>query len=138
MPSKLTQGQKALLRFSLHNSGPEAVNVLVWATPLEPRPWMGPYVKVTHNGQALRYRGATVKRGDPEAAAYLQLDAGQTRLAEVDLALAFDLSQAGRYHLTPQLVIHDLAPIAEAPPRPRERHVRVPLDCNSLDFDLQR
>jgi len=138
MPSKLTLGQKALLKFSLHNSGPQAVNVLVWATPLEPRPWMGPYVRLTHNGLALRYRGATVKRGDPDAAAYLQLDVGQTRVAEVDLALAFDLSQPGLYHLTPQLVIQDLAPISEAPPQPRERHVPVPLACNSLDFELQR
>jgi peptidyl-Lys metalloendopeptidase len=136
LPDKPRPGQPLLLKFSLRNDGPHALSVLVWATPLEPRAWMGAYVSVTRNGVPLTYGGASVKRGDPDAGAYLRLAPGETRQGEVDMALAFDLSQPGRYDVAPHIVLHDVVNDGEQVPRSRAQHIRMPLRCNPLSFKL--
>jgi hypothetical protein len=136
MPAQVASAQPVPLSFSLHNASAHAVKVLVWATPLEQRAWLAPFVTVTYQGTALRYRGAMVKRGEPDAAAYVLLSPGQGRQAEVNLAQAFDLSRPGRYQVRPRIVLHDVMVGDAAPPRSRDLHRPQTLACQTLDFEV--
>jgi peptidyl-Lys metalloendopeptidase len=124
------------LRFAITNTGPHALRVLDWNTPFEPG-WFHPFVELTRDGQPLAYRGASMKRGDPAAADYLTLAAHRTRRARADLALAFDLSQPGRYRALPRFVLHDVAPRGAPVPRARDAMQAHPLLCNSVEFELK-
>ncbi|HEY9238472.1 MAG TPA: hypothetical protein VIP10_06525, partial [Burkholderiaceae bacterium] len=119
------------LRITLTNRRPAAVQVLNWATPFEG--WFGPYVHVMRDGVPQRYTGPMVKRGDPTADEYLAIAAGRSRRASVDLAQPFDLSQPGRYRVTPRITLFDVASTA---PRPRDAHVPLPLDCPALEIEV--
>lgn len=122
-----------LLRLTLRNSGPAAVRVLEWGTPFEAG-WMAPWAQLHWQGQAVPYRGAQVKRGDPSADEYLGIAAGKKRQATVDLAEAFDLNRPGHYKLQPQIVLHDVFAQTRATARPRAQHQPLVLPCPALHF----
>jgi len=138
MPARVAAGQPALLQFSLHNAGAEALQVLTWATPLEGT-WFAPFVQVKRGHDELRYRGPQLKRGDPPAEQYVRVDAGATQQGRIDLALVFDLRQPGQYVVTPNIALHDVfAAGTDTVPRPRSRHRRVELDCPPVSFTVER
>lgn len=136
-PAAFAAGQPVRLRFLLHNGGTQAVQVLAWGTPLEP-PGFARWAELRRDGQLLAYRGATVKRGEPEAADYRRLAAGQTLEAAFELAPAWDTAPSGRYELRPRLVLHDVAPAGAALPRPRAAHQGRELPCAPLVFEVRR
>ena len=135
-PASGRAGAPFELRFSFTNTGPQALHLLDWNTPFEPG-WFNPFVGVTRDGQPLAYRGASVKRGDPAADDYLTLAAHRTRRARADLALAFDLSQPGRYRVEPRLVLHDAARAGTRVPRARDALQPQALPCNAVEFVLK-
>lgn len=131
-------GQPVWMRFTLTNTGAAPLQVLSWNTPFEGA-WFAPFVTVRREGgPALPYRGPMHKRGDPTAADYLRLEAGQSLNAELDLALPFDLSAPGRYRVQPRIQLIDLvAPSAGASaPRPRAQHQGAELACPAVGFTL--
>ena len=142
-PARVPAGQPLRLQFSVVNLGPQAVDLLVWGTPFD-ADWFAPYVDVLSVDAArgdtrLRYRGASMKRGEPAADEYLHFDAGQARTVSVDLARAFDLGTPGRYRVQPRIVLHDLVVGGEAAlPRPRERHAGMVLPCQPVDIEITR
>ena len=94
-PSSLPDGEVVRLAFSLTNHSAERLYVLKWYTPLEGI--FGEIFRVERDGQAIPYEGPLVMRGDPLPGNYVLLDPGATVSAEVDLATAYDLTQAGDY-----------------------------------------
>lgn len=131
-------GQPVPVRFTLTNTGAAPLLVLRWNTPFE-RTWFAPFVVVTREGgRALAYQGPMLKRGDPAAGDYLRLEPGQSDNAELDLALAFDLSRPGRYRVQPRIRLIDLvAPAAGASaPRARAQHQGAELACAAIGLTL--
>lgn len=126
-------GAPAMLVVELRNGGKAAVAVLNWGTPFE-EAWLQPFVDVSRDGTPLAYGGAKVKRGDPERDEYFTLAASQRRSARIDLAEVFDLRATGRYVVTPQLVLHDVAPADARLPRTRAAHAGMPLHCAPVEF----
>jgi hypothetical protein len=134
-PATGRPGEPLMLHFAFTNRGPRALRLLTWNTPLEPG-WFAPFVSVTRDGEPLEYRGAMMKRGAPAPDDYLEIGAHRTRRAEIDLALAFDLSRPGRYRVEPRLVLHDLAAVDKRRARATDARAPQPLACNAVDFML--
>ena len=133
-PAAVGVGQPVRLRVTFSNPGPAPVVLLNWGTPFE-QAWFAPYLRVWHNGTELGYRGANLKRGDPDRDEYLRIAAGRQRTALADLGLAFDVSRSGRYRVEPQITVHDLLVAGtDRLPRPRERHAAQVLPCAAVEF----
>jgi len=137
LPAQAVAGQAVPLRLSITNTGPVGAHLLVWGTPFEDA-WFAPFVTVLRDGAEVAYRGAALKRGDPERSEYLYLAPGRSRSAALDLAEAFDLRQPGRYRVESRLVLHDVLPTGPArPPRPRAQHDAQALTCAAVTFELR-
>jgi peptidyl-Lys metalloendopeptidase len=95
VPSSLPDGKAVRLTFTLTNHSAERLYVLTWYTPLEGI--FGEIFRVGRDGQAIPYEGPLVMRGDPLPENYVLLDPGASVSAELDLATAYDFSQAGDY-----------------------------------------
>lgn len=133
--STAPSGGPVLVRFVLRNKGRRAVSVLDWQTPLEGL--LGDLFSIAPagGGPALRYEGPLVKRGEPQPDEYRPIPAGSELSEEVDLSAAYDLTLAGRYTVTLRGPIRDVTDPASAP-RPRDRHVAVPVSCNTLEVEI--
>jgi hypothetical protein len=135
-PAQVVAGQPVVLRFTLTNPGPVALQMLRWNTPFEGA-WLAPFVNVTRDGRPLDYHGPMVKRAEPKADQYLRIEPRASASAEVDLAEPFDLSAPGRYRVQPRLMIVDLfADSAADPPRPRQAHQGTTLACNAVEIRI--
>jgi hypothetical protein len=118
------------IRFELTNGSGSSLRVLKWNTPLEG--WKGTVFRVTRNGEEVPYQGPMLKRGDPQADAYVEIPAGGKADATVDLAEVYDLSRPGTYKVE---VDGDLIDVTAGEiPRPRDLHQALPLDCKAVTF----
>lgn len=134
-PARVNADQPVMLAFTVTNRSATPMRLLEWNTPFEG--WFAPYVEVVRDGAAVTYRGPAMKRGDPSADEYVTLAAGGSRRAEVDLALAFDLSVPGRYLVTPHVTLFDqFAGSATETARPRDAHVSAALPCKPVRIDV--
>jgi hypothetical protein len=79
----------------LINHEPHSLYVLEWYTPLEGI--AGEIFWVERDGKPLPYQGILAMRGDPEAENYRLLPPGGAVTATVDLAPAYDFTEAGVY-----------------------------------------
>ena len=134
-PAEVAVGQPVMLRFTLSNTGARPLQLLHWNTPFEG--WFGAYVQVWRDGVELPYQGPMVKRADPTHEQYLRLGPGQSRSAEVDLALPFELHAPGLYRVQPRLQLADVIEGDGKPPRPRARHAGRPLACNAVQVRVR-
>ena len=128
-------GGPVLLRFRLRNHGRQPVAVLDWHTPLEGLLADIFTIRPASGGAALRYTGPLVKRGDPEADEYVEIPPGGEASAEVDLALAYDLSRPERYTVAFSGPLRDVTSPASVP-RPRGRHVPLPVKCPQIEIEV--
>jgi hypothetical protein len=94
-PPFLANGEAVPVTFTLTNHSPERLYVLTWYTPLEGI--FGEIFCIERDGQSIPYEGPLVMRGDPLPENYVLLDPGASVSADVDLATAYDFSQAGVY-----------------------------------------
>jgi hypothetical protein len=94
-PATLPSGERVSLGFTLTNETDARLYVLKWYTPLEGI--AGEILRVERDGEALPYLGILAYRAAPPPDAYILLNAGDSVSAEVDLATAYDLSEAGEY-----------------------------------------
>ena len=135
-PAQVVAGQPVVLRFTLSNPGPVALQMLRWNTPFEGA-WLAPFVIVERAGRPLAYQGPMVKRAEPKADQYLRIEPGASVSAEVDLTQPFDISAPGLYRVRPRLALVDLfdARKGEAP-RLRQEHAGVTLACNAVDVHI--
>jgi len=105
-PAHAAAGGPVLLRFTVTNTGPAALQVLRWNTPFEAG-WFAPFVSVTRDGQALPWQGPVLKRGDPSAEDYVRLESGAEskvldlpggrRMVDTDYRVIRNLETAGLY-----------------------------------------
>ena len=134
-PSSLPNGEAVPVTFTLTNHSPGRLYILTWYSPLEGI--FGEIFRVARDGQAIAYEGPLVMRGDPLPEDYVLLEPGASVSAEVDLAEAYDFSQAGEYtiqFLSPRISqvaktdsefaasVDDLGP--------------VEIPCNSLSLEI--
>jgi len=94
-PSSLPDGEAVPVTFTLTNHSPGRLYVLTWYMPLEGI--FGEIFRVECDGQPIPYEGPLVLRGAPLPEDYVLLDPGASVSADVDLATAYDFSQAGEY-----------------------------------------
>lgn len=83
------------VRYSLTNTGSSPVLVLRWQTALQ-----GVHedlFSVTRGGAEAGYVGRHYKRGLPQPEDYIELGAGETKSAIVDLTTYYDMRTAGQY-----------------------------------------
>jgi hypothetical protein len=135
-PPRVAAGHAVVLRFTLTNPGPAALQVLKWNTPFEGW-WLAPFVEVRRDGRPVPYRGPMVRRAEPRPESYLRLEAHGSASAEIELAPAFEVSVPGRYRVQPKLHIVDLH-VAHAGPveRPRAEHQGVDVACPAVQFEV--
>jgi len=103
-PAALTTGETMPLRFTLTNNADTKLYVLKWYTPLEGI--AGKIFRVERNDQVVPYGGILATRAAPSPDNYVLLEPGASASADVDLATAYDFSQAGTYtieFLSPQI-----------------------------------
>jgi len=132
-PAQVVTGQPVVLRFTLTNPGPVALQMLRWNTPFEGA-WLAPFVTVERAGRPLAYQGPMVKRAEPKADQYLRIEPGTSVSAEVDLAEPFDLSAPGVYRVRPRLALVDLFDDHKGEvPRLRQAHTGVTVACNAVE-----
>lgn len=84
-----------VIHYSLTNHSDVDVLVLAWETPL--RGVEDDLFEVTRNGQAVRYVGREYKRGLPQAEDYIEIKAGQTLSAEVELSAHYEMRDTATY-----------------------------------------
>lgn len=121
---------RVTVSFTLRNAGPQDLHLLRWGSPFEGA-WFGPFMAVRTATGELKFQGALRKRGDPSAADYLLLPAGQSAAATVTLNDAFALPAAGTLTLQAAWRWHDVMSHG-TPPRPRDRHQGLDQDCGSV------
>jgi hypothetical protein len=134
-PSSLPNGEAVRVTFTLANHAPERLYVLTWYTPLEGI--FGEIFRVTRDGQPIPYEGPLVMRGDPLPENYVLLDPGASVSADVNLATAYDFSQAGEYtiqFLSPK-ISHVAKTEGELATSVDDLHP-VEIPCNSLRLTI--
>ena len=133
--SPLLAGGPVALRFSLVNRTAEPLWVLRWNTPLEG--WRGTLFTVTANGTEIPYQGPMLKRGDPRPADYVEIPAGESASATVDLSEVYEIGQPGRYEVKVTANLHDVAKDGASVPRPRDRHEAMELGCEGVALEVK-
>lgn len=91
--SKSSPGESVL--WQLTNHGDESVYVLRWETPLNGM--SRSLFEVSYKGQPVRYMDKIVHWGHPQADDFIKIAPGQTLSAEVNLAAAYEMVNAGDY-----------------------------------------
>jgi peptidyl-Lys metalloendopeptidase len=127
-------GKAIPVRFTLRNSSSRTLYVLSWYTPLEGM--LGDIFRVTVNDKEIQYVGRMVKRGDPAANEYVELDPGSSISATVDLTEGYEIVAPGAYQLELRSGPSDVAYDVKAVPRPRDKHRAVELDCPPVRFTI--
>lgn len=128
-------GSPTSLRFSLSNRTAAPLWVLRWNTPLEG--WKGTILTVTANGTEIPYQGPMLKRGDPGREDYVEIPAGESASATVDLSQVYEVSQPGRYEVKVTGSLHDVAKDGTSVPRPRDRHEAMELECEGVTLEVK-
>jgi hypothetical protein len=124
------------IRFQLTNRLDQPLWLLRWNTPFEG--WRGTILSVSLQGRELPYQGPMVKRGDPPAADYMKLRAGESQIIGLDLSQSYDMSKSGLYTVKVTGGIQDVIQDGTQPPRPRDRFQPVGLVCNELTLDVKK
>lgn len=94
-PETINAGDPVLVTFSLTNNSDQNRYLLKWYTPLEGLG--GEIFKVEREGTAIPYEGILASRSDPRPEDYILLEPDASVSVEIDLAAAYDFSQAGAY-----------------------------------------
>jgi hypothetical protein len=85
----------AVVEYIFTNNTKKTLYVLDWNSPLEG--FKNKIFQAYRDGKALEYNGPMVKRGNPAKDNYKEIKPGNSISAKLDLAKAYDLTQAGKY-----------------------------------------
>lgn len=111
VPARVRSGDAIPLRFELINRGKSRLRVLRWNTPLEG--WFGRFLRVTFNGNEVKYQGPQFKRGAPVASDYVVVGAGRRVRTVADLTQVYAMTAPGHYEIAFDGLLHDVT--ANAP-----------------------
>lgn len=106
----LTTSDDVFVRVSLTNESRDSLFVVRWQTPLEGIE--ANLFEVARNGEPVEYVGKTFKRGAPTADDYLELRAGETRTALVELSAVYDMARPGEYTVQFRGYVQDALSVA--------------------------
>jgi hypothetical protein len=134
VPPSVRAGEPVQLRFQLTNGTSKPLYVLTWRTPLEGL-W-GNDFQITRDGTEIPYQGPMRKRGDPRAEDYVTLAPGASVDASVELSLAYDMSQPGRYHIEFPGPLMDVARKQEDVPRSLDQLQPMPVSCPAVETTI--
>ena len=133
-PRQVKSGAPLALHFKLVNTSKQQRSVLIWHTPLEG--WWSRFLRVTREGEEIRYRGPMAKRVDPQRAEYRRLAPGKSAAATLDLTAVYDLRQPGIYQVQYIGGLFDAAPSGVKIPRPLSQHKPTKLLCPDLEIEV--
>jgi peptidyl-Lys metalloendopeptidase len=131
VPPSVRAGEPVELRFQLTNRTAQPLYVLTWRTPLEGL--LGNDFQVTREGTEVPYQGPMVKRGNPQAEDYAALAPGASVDAKVELSLAYEMKQPGRYRIAFRGELMDVTEKQVDVPRPLEQHQSRPVSCPAVE-----
>ena len=126
-PAAVTLPSPIPITFKLTNTGPAALQILTWQTPLEPL--LSAAFNVLHNGQSIPYRGDAASRGDPGQRSYVLLRPGEAAESTLDLNPAWSMEDPGLYKVEFQSLIHDLEATPQVRPNPKGHFHRARILC---------
>jgi len=130
----LRAGAPVRLRFVLRNPTAQPVYVLKWQTPLEGL--FDNFLQVTRDGAEIPFNGPVKKRGNPSKDSYALVAPGQSLEASLDVSLAYEMRQPGRYHLVLRNALMDATPNEAEVPRTLEQFQATKLQCPEIEFTL--
>ncbi|HKI06563.1 MAG TPA: protease [Thermoanaerobaculia bacterium] len=131
----LTAGGPVAIRFRLTNRTDAPVWILRWNTPFEG--WRGTLFTVSHDGVEIPYQGPMVKRGDPGREEYVEVPAGESTSATVDLSEVYEIRQPGLYEVTVTGALQDVAKDAASVPHSRDQQQAMELRCEGITLDVK-
>jgi hypothetical protein len=92
-------GEDILVNVKITNTSNQDINLLIWNTPLEGFKANLFEIIDDSSSEVLKYQGIMVKRGNPPKKDYIQLKAGASVDALINLKEAYNLSEIGTYSL---------------------------------------
>jgi 2-iminobutanoate/2-iminopropanoate deaminase len=131
VPKRLKVGEPVELLFRLGNPTSQSLSVLSWHTPLEGL--LNDIFRVTRDGAEVPYRGEMMKRGAPDASAYVTVAPGTSVEARVNLSEAYDFRQPGKYRLEFRGPLKDVAPRQAEVPRPPGQLQPLEVECPAVE-----
>ncbi len=127
VPSSVRAGDPVELSFRLTNRTAKPLFVLSWRTPLEGL--RGNDFQITRDGTEIPYQGPMAKRGNPSAESYVTLAPGASVDAKVELTLAYEMNQPGRYRIEFRGTLLDVAENQADVPRTLDQLKSTPVRC---------
>jgi hypothetical protein len=134
VPPSLKAGEPVSLRFQLTNPTAQPLFVLDWHTPFEGL--LNNFLQVTRDGTEVPYQGPMLKRGNPEANDYVTVPAGKSMEASVEVSLAYDFSQPGRYRIAFRNELMDVTSNQADVPRITDRFQSMPVKCPAVETTI--
>ncbi|PTL80874.1 protease [Vitiosangium sp. GDMCC 1.1324] len=134
VPATVRSGEPVEVRFQLTNRTAQPLYVLTWRTPLEGL--RGNDFQITRDGTDIAYQGPMVKRGNPSAQSYVTIAPGASVDGKVDLALAYDLKQPGRYRIAFRGQLMDVADKQAEVPRTLDLLKSTPVQCPVVETTI--
>jgi hypothetical protein len=133
-PASVRAGQPVELRFQLTNRTAQPLYVLNWRTPLEGL-W-GNDFQVTRDGTEVPYQGPMKKRGNPSAQSYVTIAPGASVDGKVELSLAYEMKQPGRYRIAFQGKLLDVAEKQADVPRSLDAFQAREVQCPAVETTI--
>ncbi|WP_239470717.1 protease [Archangium violaceum] len=135
VPPTLKAGQPVEARFQLTNRTAQPLFVLKWRTPLEGR-LLGNDFAITRDGTEIPYQGPMAKRANPGADSYVAIAPGASVEAKVELSLAYELTQPGRYRIAFRNELLDVADKQADVPRIMDQFRPMPVQCPAVETTI--
>jgi len=127
-------GQPVELRFQLTNRTAGPLYVLSWRTPLERLG--GRDFDITRDGVEIDYQGPMKKRASPQADQYVTIAPGASVEGRLDLAMAYAMTQPGRYRIVFPGPLMDVADKQSDVPRSFDDMKSLPVTCPAIETTL--
>jgi hypothetical protein len=126
-PATVKAGEPVEVVFRLSNPTSKPLYVLDWHTPLEGL--LNDIFEVTRDGTDVPYAGPMLKRGPPQADDYVTVAPGASVEGRVEVSLAYDLRQPGRYRIAFRNRLMDVATQQSEVPHPLGEFREFPVKC---------
>ncbi|MCY1019714.1 protease [Pyxidicoccus sp. MSG2] len=130
-PKTVKAGEPVEVVFRLTNPTAKPLYVLDWHTPLEGL--LNDIFQITRDGTELSYAGPMLKRGNPGADDYVAVAPGASVEGRVNVALAYDFTQPGRYRIAFRGRLMDVATQQAEVPHTLDGFRELPVKCPEVE-----
>jgi hypothetical protein len=136
----LKSGEPVKLQFILENKTDKPLFFLKWYTPFEG--FNSDMFKITRNGGEIQYEGRMVKRGNPVFDDYVLISPGKSIDTIVELSLAYNLKDAGKYLIEFRGKLYDVIFASNAQeaeklfPRSPDKNNMMDISGNTINLEI--